>query len=339
MIDLSIIIPVFNVRQYLGDCLDSILMQDVSSLEIILVDDGSTDGSGSLCDKYAERYPFIRVMHQANGGVSTARNRGLEAATGKWVSFVDPDDFVARDYIAFFQTIKESSHDLVFFSITLIDKNGRTRNKQLNDGVFVGKDAMQEQVVPMMWNGDHCEFFVFTVNKFFRREKIMRHFIRFTEGLTFREDELFTLDYFSYTQNFVTSSRCLYIYRCDIAGSLSHVEKPMGELFRFVDLLLEKITRFDSFRFKSMEYDRVLHFLINAYRPELRKEEIVALCQRISKLIKEDGPYLSHLKKTRLFSIICSLPDFMAFPVMEVLLKNTYRANKVKSVSNNDTLW
>ena len=89
----SIIVPVYNVEQYLDRCLDSLVRQTYSKIEILLVDDGSTDGSGALCDAWQRRDHRIRVFHKPNGGLSDARNHGLERASGDWVCFVDSDDW------------------------------------------------------------------------------------------------------------------------------------------------------------------------------------------------------------------------------------------------------
>ena len=93
---LSIIVPVYNVEQYLRKCVDSLLAQDLSSeeYEIILVDDGSTDQSGTICDEYATSHTNVKVVHQQNGGLSTARNRGIDVSQGEFVQFVDSDDYL-----------------------------------------------------------------------------------------------------------------------------------------------------------------------------------------------------------------------------------------------------
>ena len=95
---ISIIIPVYNVRPYVSRCLDSVLKQTHKKLEIIIIDDGSTDGSGKICDDYAEKDARIRVIHRGNAGVSSARNLGKEIATGKWISFVDADDTIEPEF-------------------------------------------------------------------------------------------------------------------------------------------------------------------------------------------------------------------------------------------------
>lgn len=94
---ISVIVPIYNVGIYLEECLDSIVGQSWRNLEIILVDDGSTDGSGDICDEYASRDPRIRVLHTANGGISRARNLGVEASTGDFIGFVDSDDFISLE--------------------------------------------------------------------------------------------------------------------------------------------------------------------------------------------------------------------------------------------------
>ncbi len=95
---ISVIVPVFNRSHCLGRCVDSILEQSFRDIELILVNDGSTDNSGAICDQYAAIDPRVKVIHQANGGVSSARNRGLEQARGRWVCFVDSDDWIC-DFI------------------------------------------------------------------------------------------------------------------------------------------------------------------------------------------------------------------------------------------------
>ena len=96
---ISVIVPIFNVENYLGKCIQSICAQTYRNIEIILVDDGSTDRSGKICDEYAGKDPRIRVIHKPNGGLSDARNAGIEVAVGKWFSFIDSDDFISQDTI------------------------------------------------------------------------------------------------------------------------------------------------------------------------------------------------------------------------------------------------
>lgn len=95
---ISIIVPVYKVEKYLHRCLDSIVAQTFTDWECILVDDGSPDGSGKICDEYAEKDGRFKVFHQENQGVSAARNKGLDNAKGEWIGFVDSDDWVSKEY-------------------------------------------------------------------------------------------------------------------------------------------------------------------------------------------------------------------------------------------------
>ena len=94
---ISVIVPVYNVERYLEKCIESICHQTFSNMEIILVDDGATDNSGFVCDEWALRDSRIRVIHKENGGLSDARNAGIEIASGSWLAFIDSDDFITAD--------------------------------------------------------------------------------------------------------------------------------------------------------------------------------------------------------------------------------------------------
>lgn len=107
---ISVIVPVYNVEKYIAACVDSILAQTYTNLEILLVDDGSTDSSGALCDEYARRDVRVRVIHQENEGLSDARNTGMQSAQGTYFAFVDSDDFIAGDYIAYLYGMIEKHH-------------------------------------------------------------------------------------------------------------------------------------------------------------------------------------------------------------------------------------
>ena len=96
---ISIIVPIYNVEKYLPQCLDSLISQTYRDIEIILVDDGSPDKCPEICDAYAKKDARIKVVHQINGGVSSARNTGLKASRGEYIGFVDPDDWLDRDYL------------------------------------------------------------------------------------------------------------------------------------------------------------------------------------------------------------------------------------------------
>lgn len=116
-IKISVIIPIYNVEQYLSQCLDSIINQTYTNLEIILINDGSTDNSEKICNQYKLLDPRIIVIHKTNGGLSDARNTGIKIATGDYISFVDADDFIDKNmYTILFQKINTTNADIIWYN-------------------------------------------------------------------------------------------------------------------------------------------------------------------------------------------------------------------------------
>ena len=130
---ISIIVPIYKVESYLRQCLDSILHQTYQNLEIILVDDGSPDGCGAICEEYAQKDSRIHVIHQTNGGVSAARNTGLEAATGQWIGWVDPDDWI----------------DANMFELLITE--GEQQEKPMDVVICGGYEEYRHRQVPFGW--------------------------------------------------------------------------------------------------------------------------------------------------------------------------------------------
>lgn len=200
---ITFIIPVYNVNKYLDQCLDSILGQTYSGWECILVDDGSIDASGKVCDKYAALDSRIRVIHKENGGVSSARNLGISNAKTPWISFIDADDTIASDYISqFLPIISEDKYRAITISAVRMTDNGvTTPYTSYND----------EEV--------SIDFFVKKVNHFvswgyfFDLSIIRDNNLRFNTTLAMSEDAVFILQYFQYIPSIYTLSARKYYYR------------------------------------------------------------------------------------------------------------------------------
>ena len=128
---ISVIIPVYNCDQLVGKCIDSVLAQTHRDLELILVDDGSTDASGAVCDGYPARDARVKVIHQKNSGPSRARNVGMDAATGEYFCFVDSDDVVEPDYLEYLITnLRENGVDIATCGVRHEDEGGAERGKK-----------------------------------------------------------------------------------------------------------------------------------------------------------------------------------------------------------------
>ena len=130
---ISVIVPVYKVEKYLHKCVDSILTQTLSDIELILVDDGSPDWSGAICDEYVEKDSRVRTIHKPNGGVSSARNKGLDEANGDWIGFVDGDDYVAADAVEKLVTAMEANKaDWVNCQYHRVDEGGKALEEYNN---------------------------------------------------------------------------------------------------------------------------------------------------------------------------------------------------------------
>ena len=184
----SIIIPVYNVQWYLDKCVESVLQQDYPALEVLLVDDGSTDSSGQLCDEWEKKDSRIRVIHKENGGLSDARNAGLDAASGDYIAFVDSDDYIAKDMIRkLYDALAENNADLSICNFLYVDENGKFlsgRNKTLpiENETLSGLEAIRK----MSAAGKKGWYYITAWNKLYRRSLFST--IRFPKG-KIHEDE------------------------------------------------------------------------------------------------------------------------------------------------------
>lgn len=218
---ISIVVPVYNVEMYLSDCIDSILNQTFKNYELILVNDGSSDKSGEICDKYAKLDCRIRVLHQDNQGVSRARNAALGIAQGAWVTFVDSDDTINPDYIEHLVNAnpKFNKWILAVSGATRIDRNTHfCRWKQEFDNrkislISLSKDDYQ----PL----DSILLFGTILGKLYNLEIIRSNGIQFNEQLPLNEDQLFFFEYLKYINEIVSSNNVGYNYFTDGSASLS----------------------------------------------------------------------------------------------------------------------
>lgn len=151
---LSIIVPVYKVEQYIHKCVDSILNQTFTDFELILVDDGSPDNCGNICDEYAQKDKRVRVIHKENGGVSQARNLGIDEAKGEYISFIDPDDWIALDmYEKLFDFIGKEDLDVVCFEVYEVKGSKCSASFRFNEDKFMnGQTALRNILVDIIDN-------------------------------------------------------------------------------------------------------------------------------------------------------------------------------------------
>lgn len=210
----SIIIPIYNVAEFIDECIESAHKQTYRNIEIILVDDGSPDDSGKRCDAWAKRDDRIKVIHKINGGLSSARNAGLDVATGEYIYFLDGDDFIKEDLLENVISQMEQGFDMVSFSYEALYEDGNIQPVLYNKyGSFEFQDERAK-----------CEFLIqFVANgrigweawtRVFKRDIIEQNRLRFADNRKiFAEDLYFSLCYCFHANNVKCIEKAFYYYR------------------------------------------------------------------------------------------------------------------------------
>ena len=207
----SVIIPVYNVEKYIDRCLKSIISQNYDDLEIIVIDNGSTDSSGSICDTYASEYSNISVYHIENHGVSAARNFGLAKAQGEFICFVDADDYLVGNLFSNMENQLDSGLDLLVFSYyNSLEKNLSETTRSAKILPIEGKKDRNQFIA--LFTGLFLSDMMYTVwNKIYRREFLEEHRIMF-EQYELGEDVRFNLNVFECVHTISFSKTCYYVY-------------------------------------------------------------------------------------------------------------------------------
>ena len=207
--ELSIIVPIYKVEKYLDECIQSILGQTFTDLELILVDDGSPDACPQMCDAIAEQDSRVRVIHQKNGGLSAARNTGIEVARGNWLGFVDSDDFVAPDfYEKLYNAAVNADADCAVCSVQLIHEDGSRMDTPPQWKVY-GRGYTGEDVLKTITWQDNVPYLV-AWNKLYRREVFRT--LRYPVG-RINEDVFVFAELFDTIKMVACVEQPLYFYR------------------------------------------------------------------------------------------------------------------------------
>lgn len=254
-VKVSIIVPTYNVEEYLDRAVESMLKQTLKEIEIILVDDGSPDGCGAMCDAYAEKYPNISVVHKKNGGLSSARNAGMKVACGEYIGFVDPDDYIAPEmFEKLYNSAVLNNADFVGCGYQFKWSNGDTDDVHSNlpTGAY-GRDVIVDRLAVRLF-GDEADLYKrdtlgYAWMNIYRGETIRKNGLKFcSERKYYHEDEVFLLDFMFYAQTAAFVDEPLYMY-CVREGSLIRCfRKNMWEMN---SALIEKYRQF------AVKYDVV----------------------------------------------------------------------------------
>ena len=232
----SIIIPVYNAEKSMRKAIDSILAQTERQLELILVDDGSEDGSGAVCDEYGARDRRVRVIHQANAGVSAARNAGIDAACGDYIGFVDGDDHIAPDmYGRLLQEAERTGADVVRCDAVTVYENGRTRAdtiSQLTENTLLQKSDLRSSLLPEMagavWR---C---------LYRKTMLDAFGVRFPLGVKFSEDRVFNLYAFGNADKVAYIKEAYYYHQVNAQSAVHRFRWDCFEAYKLAAAAIEQ---------------------------------------------------------------------------------------------------
>lgn len=288
---ISVIVPVYNVAAYLRQCLDSVLGQDYEKLEVILIDDGSKDASGAVCDEYAARDSRVKVIHQENAGAAAAKNAGLRVASGEYLSFVDSDDYLEPGaYGYMLGLLQDSGADVVQCAFRDVYV-GRSEDRIFREG-RIGEDKIAYlSRLPEDWT---CSLLR---NKLYKRK--LYDGIFFEEGHRI-DDEYFTYQGIMNAEKIVCDDRVVYNYRRRVSGAMASPAAREKLIYDRADSMCKRREKVKQ-RFPELKktYDRTyldaLGYL--AKSPDNSVESIKMLKKRLKKYLLESGnsvpsPYL-----------------------------------------------
>lgn len=259
MMLLSVIVPVYNVEAFLPKCLNSLLNQTYKDLEIILIDDGSTDNSGKICDEYSERDNRIKVIHQNNKGVSVARNIGLELASGEYVTFVDSDDWCEKDYFreVFEEVSKFENAEVIITNfvrdfgnnnLKLVHPNGKVK-------IFDKYNALKNMIRGNLYGWE-------IYSTFYKKESIKK--IRFSNNIIYGEDFEFkwnAIRNYSKRILYLPIAGYHYVFRENSAVNSYDIEKKITSLLLQENLM----NREKSVKYKILLQEKYLGALLSYY--------------------------------------------------------------------------
>lgn len=268
----SIVIPVYNVERYLHRCLNSVINQTYQNLEIILVDDGSTDNSGKICDEYAVKDNRVVVVHKENGGLSDARNVGIERIHGEYLAFIDSDDFVSRHYVqGLLDALLECQADIAFCRyLKVLDNDGfKTKPKSVKLHCFSSDEMLKN------WHGKYKHIETMAWNKLYYASLFTNSGIRYPKGY-YNEDVQTTHLLVNQASKIVITNQILYYY-------VQRKDSIMGTITdkKVTDNIMSQRIRMSFFKNNNYEeaYERLFIKLLKYY--------ILVYCKTDDKLTRK----------------------------------------------------
>lgn len=295
----SVIVPVYNAETWLDDCIQSIVHQQYSKLQIILVNDGSKDNSENICLKWTRLDSRVQYIYQANSGVSVARNKGLAEAEGEYICFVDSDDWLEKNHITeLLSALKSNIADMATIGYTKVNTRDHTNTPYLPPATQViqiktseGEDSLIDLFESRLL---YCP-----CAHLFKANIISKHNVAFRDGIHFGEDRLFLLDYLSHCNIITTVTTSTYNYRIENPSSLSHI-KP-DEVLQSEKLFFERNYHFiQNLGYSKIKTQQWLYTpIFNAYIDNLFLNRNIAFFHAHKKIkqLNSDSLFRQSLEK------------------------------------------
>jgi len=297
----SIIVPVYNAAKYIRQCIESIIYQDYEDWELLLIDDGSNDESGVICDEYALRDNRIKVKHVNNGGASKARNLGLDIATGEYVWFIDADDWIENNSLS--QLLIKVKTDIVFFGFKRIFSDGQISVCQIQPkGSDYYNDKYTTAIDDLFLSSE--AYFGYSWNKLFKRDIIEKYRIRFNENLIIKEDEVFTFEYIRRISSLTISCATPYNYRI-LDNSVSHSLKSKRNMFQLAEYMRHYILDDSYYAFMRQSICQAIYlYYWEAVIEESRTTKSIDSINGFLSYIREHKAHIKFRGKQKVFSFL-----------------------------------
>ncbi len=265
----SVIVPAYNAEKYLGRCLDSILAQEQKDFEVIVINDGSTDGTAQVCDEYAAKDSRIKAFHKENGGASSARNAGLEKAQGKWITFIDSDDRIEG---LFFPKVLDDQFDVYMQDLVFFGEDGPAEH-------LAAQIVSPEKISGFLQDCSHWDLFRSICCKFIKNDIVNQYHIRFDPSQRMAEDTLFYMDYFCHCRqiNVLNSGQYVY-YRPDKTWQVKY-RITLPEVLSFFQVFLNQYDRL------SLNLPRLVDFEYSFFSSFLDEKDKEKNAWRFSKAV------------------------------------------------------
>lgn len=287
----SIIVPIYNIEQFLPNCLESIIRQGRDDFEVVLVDDGSTDSSPSICDQYAHEYDFIKTVHKKNGGLVSARKAGANVSTGEYIMCVDGDDWIDKSYVSSMNNvIKEYNPDIVCCGYVQANEDQQKEKKWRGRSGYYSRKNIVDEILPVLISNDAGIGLSPSVwAKAIRRSIYIKNQMNVSDTIKIGEDGACTVPCIIDASSMYVMNECLYFYRYNPL-SMTKERKPFSwDGLKSIYYHFNNIVETSDFDFNEQFKNRMIHSIYNvSYTQFFQKKPYKEICKEISLNLSEE---------------------------------------------------